>query len=193
MTLRASTIGSFSLVLALFALLSPAASAGTTLVLADGTERPQPWQTWADRARVPTPPLRVLLRFDPCPAAGVSCAYQDPPTIHLSAHGRRARRVLLHELGHVFDYTRLTDSDRGTFLAIMRDERPWRAPPNSPHEQFAVAYSACAMWPWFERRKWRRRWYLVRYRIEGYAYEPTFFQHRKVCALIRTTDDRRRN
>lgn len=159
------------LVAAVFVLAAPA-EAATTLVRPDGSERPQPWQEWVDRARVPTPDARVTLIFDAQRCRGRQ-ACTDGATIWM---GRPfwPRYAILHELGHVFDGLHLTDSDRGTFTALMRDERPWE---DQVEETFADAFFACAM-------NGRR------HSVYTPVYDPPGrqggrFQHRKVCRLIR--------
>jgi hypothetical protein len=65
------------------------------------------------------------------------------------------------------------------FEALMHDARPWRSPPNSPHEQFAEAVRLCAI---------SVRW-LDRYGL-AYGYSPTRFQHRKVCRWLESLGTR---
>jgi hypothetical protein len=81
--------------------------------------------------------------------------------------------VLDHELGHVFDYTRMSDGARNRFRSIMGITRPWRSDPNSPHEQFAEAFSLCVRSARFPPRAGG-----------GYDYTPTTSQHRSVCRMI---------
>ena len=93
------------------------------------------------------------------------------PTVCMVAHPGPGD--LDHELGHVFDYTRMTDAGRARFMAIMGLRGPWRQEPNSPHEQFAEGFRMCVRSP----RRPDRRWW-------GYDYHPTRGQHRAVCRLL---------
>lgn len=176
---------------------APNASA-VTLVLPDGTEHPQPWQSWVDASQVPTPPVRVQLVLESCPYSSppgspacampgdgyycreAACIWLNPVEV---APGGAIRPALLHELGHVFDYTVMSDAHRAGFLKIMRDRRPWRSDSKSPHEQFAVAYDLCARGG---NRTWRRWRSMTANGAQfGYGYRATPPQHRRVCALIR--------
>lgn len=81
-----------------------------------------------------------------------------------------------HELGHIVDYNLLTDQDRGMFQAIMHRKGEWRQAVNSPHEQFAEAFRLCAI----------STRYVSRHQGLGFGYNPTLFQHRKVCRWLAT-------
>lgn len=81
----------------------------------------------------------------------VSCTGPGTQTIYFAPPYQRD--VLLHELGHQFDYDNMDADGRAEFEAINGDPRPWRSAPNSPHEQFAVAYQMCATY-----KRWPRRW-----------------------------------
>jgi hypothetical protein len=153
----------------------PASSAeATTLTLPDGAARPQPYQAWVDDALVPTPPGSVVLDLAGCDEL-VACAPEGARSIALS-HDDASPRVLLHELGHVFDDTVLTGSARERFQAIMRKRGSWAAVSSrSPaNEQFAEAYALCARHASIKERY-----------AGGYQYSPTPAQHRQVCAVIR--------
>ena len=76
---------------------------------------------------------------------------------------------MLHELGHVYDLTVLSNRDRGQFRRIMR--RPhaqWWKGKTPLAEWFAEAYSWCA--------RYSRIVSVERYAI--YDYDPTPTQHR---------------
>jgi len=94
------------------------------------------------------------------------------PTVCMDAHPMRGD--LEHELGHVVDYTRMTDPLRTRFMWIVGLKGAWRQEPNSPHEQFAEGFRMCVRDP---RRPDRRSW--------GYTYRPTRVQHRAVCRLLK--------
>lgn len=175
------------LLLALVALLLlvPSAHAGTTLVLPDGTERPQPWQTWVDRSQVPTPDVHVDFRVgerdERCSEHGWGCVWRDDQgtwTIRLAPPGAGtipARFLLWHELGHIVDWI-APGLRRGQFRRLADIlGRPWRDPSNplaSGSEWLADAWSMCARsskWP--PSASWS-------------PFAPTVATHRKVCRLI---------
>jgi hypothetical protein len=163
----------FSAVALALGALSATAHA-VTLVSPSGDPRIARFQAWANTAAVPTPTGVVDLVFATCPdAISDGCIYHGaPPTIFLGPEVRD-RPILLHELGHAFDAQRLTPAYRSAFERIFGDTRPWRSPPNSPHERFAEAYSLCARHP-----------RIARTYTAAYGYRATPGQHRRVCALI---------
>lgn len=165
-------------VLVLLALAVFASPAGAvTLVLPDGTERPQPYQAWADAAHVPTPAGAVTLHLTPCPVgeSAAGCVLRGQRAIHLAPEGRN-RRTLLHELGHVFDQSVLTAPSRARFQALVRRRGAWAgaASTDPAEEKFAEAYAVCAQ---------HRR--LTDNHFGMYDYTPSPRLHRRVCALIR--------
>src|SRR3954469_2126092 len=89
-------------VVALLALASPARA--TTILLPDGTASPQPYQSWVDAARVPTPAGNVLLRVGGCAELdSLACTELTDRTIDADPGWLRPQ-ILLHELGHIFDH-----------------------------------------------------------------------------------------
>jgi hypothetical protein len=176
----------FALLLALAAgsLLTPAgASAATTLATAAGALRPQPFQSWVDRAAVPTPPGVVTVHLGACPggpAWGAACAVPETRSMHLGPEGRDPVTVL-HELGHLFDDLVLDDTDRTAFAGIMRRRGAWlaAASTNPLHEQFAEAYALCARYPRLRAT-----------RLGMYGYIATPRRHARVCAFIRAAGAR---
>jgi hypothetical protein len=171
----------FALLLALAAglLAFPAgASAGTTLVTQDGAPRPQPFQSWVDRAAVPTPPGVVTVALRACPggpAWGAACADPLARTVYLGPEGRDPVTVL-HELGHLFDALVLDDRDRAGFRSLMHRRSAWiaAASTNPLHEQFAEAYALCARHPRLRAT-----------RLAMYGYIATPRRHARVCGFIR--------
>lgn len=153
-------------VTALVGLLAAAGSAqaGTTLVLPDGTERPRPWQTWVDRARVTTPDARLVLRLEECPDAPLAQGCSDGATIWLPEPDRFA---LMHEIGHEREWT-LSPWRLDLFRRIMRHRR-------YDDEAFADAYAVCALGIRIGRREIREF---------GYGYRPTWRQNRRICRLL---------
>jgi hypothetical protein len=166
--------------------LGPGSADAVTLVPFEGARR-QPYQAWANRAKVPTVSgaIQFYLRSDPsCPGRFDSCTGVSPLHIFLGDHDRW---TLYHELGHVFDQVVMgADGDpsaitgwRQRFLAIRGDSRPWREGVNPPHEQFAQAYMFCAMCR-YKLPRGPRTGYVWQY---GYA-KTTKRQHRRSCRLI---------
>src|SRR5437764_13243145 len=152
-----------------------ATARAVTLVSPSGDPRVPRFQAWANAADVPMPTGVVDLVFASCPVAiSDGCiAHGATPTIFLGPEVRD-RPILLHELGHAFDAQRLTPAYRSAFERIFGDTRPWRSPPNSPHDRFAEAYSLCA-----------RHASIARTYGAAYGYRATPSQHQRVCALIR--------
>jgi hypothetical protein len=164
-----------------------AAKRGSVRLVAPGGKQLRGhWQAWANASLVPTARGRVTLRLSGCPgwprAAG--CVYtRQPRVVYLREGLRNPRGVMLHELGHVFDLTVLSNRDRGQFRRIMgRPASRWWIGEHRLSEWFAEAYSWCA--------RYTRIVSLERYAL--YRYRPSAFQHRRVCALIkRAARDRR--
>ena len=166
------------LVLAVLTLAAAAAPASAvTLQRPDGPLGPQPYQSWADRALVPTPPGLVTLHLAPCPtaASAAGCVLRGRPEVFL-APGAQDRKTLLHELGHVFDQSVLTDPLRRTFQSVLRRPGVWAgaASVDPAEERFAEAYALCAQ---------RRRLSQVHFGMYDYTSTPR--QHARTCALIR--------
>jgi hypothetical protein len=155
------------------------------LVSADGKRLSGQWQSWANAALVPTVSGRVTVRLSGCPGLPrmAGCVYtRQPRVVYVKPGLKHPRSVMLHELGHVYDLTVLSNRDRGQFRRIM--QRPhaqwWKG--NTPlAEWFAEAYAWCA--------RYSRIVSVSRYAI--YRYDPTAAQHRDACALIkRSSRDR---
>lgn len=152
---------------ALFACALPTQASAVTLSLHNWPsytfqmERPQPWQRWADTARVPAVPGKITFFRAPCPN-GVNEACSTPfretwigpaydPT--LARQRAQALHILLHELGHHYDEQALTAADRQVFSALMYDRREWSAlEPNPPAEKWADMYAFCGLSPRLQHR-----------------------------------------
>ncbi len=149
------------------------------LVSSSGKRLSGQWQSWANASLVPTVGGQVTVRISGCPALprAAGCVYTNQPrVVYLKAGLRHPRGVMLHELGHVYDLTVLSNSDRGQFRRIMK--RPhaqwWKG--NTPlAEWFAEAYAWCA--------RYSRIVSVDDYAI--YRFDPTPAQHRSSCALIK--------
>ena len=138
---------------------------------------PQPYQYWADIAKVPTAPVEEVLILKECPDFPKrSCVYYDSPyTIWLLP--KAGRGELYHEMGHVYDFTVLTDKQRHKFGELLGDFRSWRDSPNALNEEFAEAYRLCALGP--------GQFTFNGHMLGGYGYNPTALIHRRICNLIR--------
>src|SRR3954467_4806022 len=157
------------------ALAAPSAYALQLLSTSDDGAQVARFQTWVDAAAMPTPPVNLYVVLESCPVAtSDGCIVHEPQaTVYLGSFVQD-RATLLHEVGHAFDATEMTDADRAAFQAVFRDTRAWRSPPNSPHERFAEAYSLCARHPAIRRAY-----------TGAYGYRVTPAQQRRVCGLIR--------
>ncbi|RKQ92190.1 hypothetical protein C8N24_2031 [Solirubrobacter pauli] len=157
-----------------------AANGAVRLVSATGGPLAGHWQTWARSALVPTVTGQVTLQLTACPELPrmAGCVYtRQPRVIYVKPGIKQPRAVLLHELGHVYDLTVFSNTDRGRFRKIMR--RPhtrWWSGTRPLAEWFAEAYAWCARHA----------------RIDSiadeaiYEYDPTPSQHRQTCTLIKT-------
>jgi hypothetical protein len=165
------------LVTCLLTLLFASDAFATTVVTPDG--RPaQPYQTWANQSAVPTPAGTVVLHLENCPGApewAGGCALPQQRAIYLGP-GAMTKARFMHELGHIFDATAMTDPLRTRFTSISRASGPWAsaAANDPPDERFAEAYSLCA------RHK------TIRSTAFGmYAYTATPAMHRRACSVIK--------
>ena len=135
---------------------------------------------WIARSKVPLPSGRVQIRRLPCPlnAAFAGCVYTKHPRIVYMRPGlHEPRRILYHELGHVFDLTVLNMRERARFKRIVGIRRSgWFQGALPPAEWFGDGYALCAM----------------RLRLQGrprptpYGYGPSPRAHARVCRLIRS-------
>jgi hypothetical protein len=129
------------------------------------------WQAWANESRVPTYALPVVLTttaqgleafcgstfYPACSEPG-----DDPPEIALDP-AFNPRWDLYHELGHIFDWTHLTDANRVRFEVLMDDTgKRWDEYTDTSglggaSDDFAQLYSFCAE-HWNQRKFWRSFW-----------------------------------
>src|SRR4051812_15989403 len=109
-------MGRHALAAVVLALAVAAPASANTRVVVAGAKAPQ-YQRWVDSASVPTPRGVVTVRLEDCPAGpaeAAGCAYTDTRTIYLRPEGRFKDRFL-HELGHIYDATTMTDRRRARF------------------------------------------------------------------------------
>src|SRR3954462_7193662 len=90
----------------------PAATGAVKLVSTGGKRLSGQWQSWANASLMPTVKGQVVIKLTGCPglpkAAG--CVYTAQPRIVYIKRGlSHPRGVMLHELGHVYDLTVLSD------------------------------------------------------------------------------------
>lgn len=170
------------------------ASAGASVTIIDSNDQPVARaQEWANTAKVPTPDATVRLIVTACPYSPYSpeehatgCAL--PGTIWMDeAAITNPRNVFLHELGHEYDFSNLTDDQRDRFKALLGLTGPWQPAVadywNAPIERFAEAYRLCAIGA---RPQNLGSAFGNRYLMPGdYGYNPPLAVHRVVCRLIR--------
>jgi hypothetical protein len=136
--------------------------------------------TWIHQAKVPLVRGRIQIRRRSCPGhpSFEGCVFSARPrTLYLKRDLREPRRMLYHELGHVFDLRVLNRRERGAFKRIMGiRRRGWFRGGLPPAEWFGDGYAACA-----QRRRLRAGG-----RASPYGYGPTPRQHARVCRLIAT-------
>lgn len=138
----------------------------------------------ANNVAMPAVSVRVIDRD--CPQYGdgsrVSCVYRAKPNRIFTS--QREPYVFLHELGHVYDFTKtMKPWQRRAFRVIMRYySRPWLSTDKmiGAGERFADAYASCALGlvplkDGITETSWI---------IGGYGYNTTVEQHRQVCKLI---------
>ena len=175
--LGVAVAAAIALVLLLALAPSQASSAprAPRLALETGTPAPRDYQRLMAEARVPTPSGEIVLALRGCPGAeSRSCVPWEKAMIYL-APGQENARYFYHELGHIFDRT-MPQRVRDDFLRITQGDGPWLTDGNSPLEQFAEAYSLCAI----------NNARPLHHGIVGYDYRPTVHQHRRTCRLIRS-------
>jgi hypothetical protein len=130
---------------------------------------------WLHQARTPLVHGRVQLAFRACPRHGwlAACVFSNRPSrIYIRRGLVDSRRVLYHELGHVFDFKVLNHRERRRFKRVMHLRRPgWFGGGGRTAESFADGYSLCALG------------HRLRF-ATPYGYRPTRRQHRAVCKLI---------
>lgn len=146
----------------------------------DGSGRPIGGAThkWLHQAKVPLPQGRVQIIRGSCPGHPTfdACVItRQPGRIYMAVRLNQPRRLLYHELGHVFDLRVLNNRDRRAFKRIMGIRRNgWFKGALPPAEWFADGYERCAY-----RTRIRRR-----QRPTPYGFRPTVRQHRRICLLV---------
>jgi hypothetical protein len=148
------------------------ASANTIITAAPGSP---PYQGWVNRSHVPSPTVGIEVITAEC--GGLGCTTGES-IIEISPLALGHRSTFLHELGHVFDATVLTDEDRQRLMALMATNPEWwnANPSLSSAETFADAYMQCARLPRIDPH-WE-------YTVSGGALIG--WRLRRVCEYIRS-------
>lgn len=164
----------------------------TTFFSADGSSvAHEQGAAYGSRMPEPTMPIAVS-HFDPT-AADSPCGFGDACSQYAhvwfaNTPGGRQKHSILHELGHQVDYYVLDELARDEFQLVLQDNRDWLAFPNSPHEQFAEAYSVCATYGYSSPPD-------TMFGIDniwmGYGLQMTHAQYRRICSSIRRAGIRR--
>lgn len=179
-------------------LLVPARAQAVLLINPDGS-RAEPYQTWAERAKVPTSTetlvLNLFVDLDQC-SRRYGCTGANDPIVHIwrpwcIGVPAKCRETLLHELGHRFDY-QMADWRRTWFMRAASRGREWRAGHNPPHERFAEAYGLCAVSTNLKTvlrhtgRRFDAAHFSKRTKYQfGYGLMLDGDLHRRICKLIR--------
>jgi hypothetical protein len=134
---------------------------------------------WIHQAKVPLVRGRIQIRRRGCPGhpSFAGCVFSERPRVLYLKRGlQEPRRLLYHELGHVFDLRVLNQRERGVFKRIVGIRRSgWFRGGLPPAEWFADGYAGCAL----------RRQLNSQGPATPYGYNPTPGQHARVCRLIR--------
>jgi hypothetical protein len=154
-------------------------------------KRPQPYQQWANQAKAPRLAGVLLLRFGDCGAHEFGCGWTFPVNIGLATRAKTTfnKHVLWHELGHAFDFVRMSprltrsgtqrmSPPRRVFRRLLgcKKSRGWHSGPLRTRcdERFADAYMFCS----------NSMTSLPSFR-PLYVYRPrSVAQHRKVCKTM---------
>ena len=141
------------LAIAVLTLCAPAQA--VTLVHPDGTLVGGKWQRWANQALVPT--VRGPLIFEPTAEFGCggadACSMRSPGPGEPATTAASDQPGLYFELGHQFDWTYLTNADRGRFARMWgRPHHPWvdsvasvmSGSEDGLEGDFAAVYEECA-------------------------------------------------
>lgn len=160
--------------------LAAGAEARVMLVAPGGGPLPGQYQAWADGSFVPTVDGRLVLHLAGCPSAPRLAGCVDSrrlSDLYVNPRLPRQQSTLLHELGHIFDFTTMRVGDRRAFArASGLRPRSWYAGRNPLFEQFAEGYSFCARFRTIARRVGP---------FATYSYNVMPRQHERVCAVIR--------
>ena len=175
--MRRSVIA-IAVIAAIAVLAGPAAA---TVVFADAAvpRSARIRQRWLVRLALPLPSATIIVHIAPCPNLPNADGCSAPGVIWLRP-GVANRALLLHELGHQFDYTQ-QQWVRTAFEVLNHDGRPWGSEPNGPSEQFAEAWMGCAA-PDLAAGRYDTA--TGRYEF-AYGYRPSWNGLKAACKLVR--------
>jgi hypothetical protein len=175
---RPSRLAVIPVVIGLVALAAPAFAHPPTPVDGKGRAIGGVMHKWLHQAKVPLPKGRVQIIRGRCPGHpnyDACVITRRPRRIYMAVQLSHPRRLLYHELGHVFDLRVLNDRERRGFKKIMGIRRKgWFRGGMPPAEAFADGYQRCA---------YRTR-ILAREAPSPYGFRPSVRQHRRICLLI---------
>ncbi len=112
---------------------------------------------WINQSNIPSPSVPITIYNDTngCVGHPLGCAVLQPGAyaIHLAPNQPSSARrwTVRHEAGHIFDDSKMTDTDRAEFLRIIgMGGVAWRqgiSPSDqaTPQEMFADHYALCAI------------------------------------------------
>lgn len=142
-----------------------AAPLGRTVLEGGDPGRRALYQSWIDASRAPQvkATVRLLERDCPEPEAALCVSIPNGKTWRLyidaewaepqNTGGRYSELWVLHELGHVYDFSYTRDKHRTKFLRAL-DTSGWLDPLNETWEKFAMAYAYCgAGMSWAQYRR----------------------------------------
>lgn len=194
--------------------MTPSAEARTILYGSEGPTQDL-YQSWIDHALVPSADVPVHLHYEMCPAeytGGEPHAFcmdhlhgpigiwvgndvgtqlwSDTTGYWTDEHRIRLQLDVMHEVGHVFDYTPRSRVYRKVFARIMGYGQrgrffSWRLAETAktivyPDEQFATAYAFCANYAHYDDAA-----FALTVWPDMYDYTPTRAQYERVCRLLR--------
>jgi hypothetical protein len=153
-------------------------------------QRPQPWQRWANQVKAPQVTGVLRLRFGDC-GPHQACGWTFPVNIGLQSRAKNTfqKHLLWHELGHAFDFIRMSprltragtqrmSPPRRVFRRLLgcKRSRGWHQGPLRQRcdERFADAYMFCSA-------------SMTNPPSFGpiYVYRPSASQHRRVCRTMK--------
>ena len=167
-------------VLTTLVVAAPAVGRAPVVLDQDGRAIRGKLHAWIDRSKVPLPTGRIQIRRLPCPLdlSLAGCVYTKRPRIvYMRPALHEPRRILYHELGHVFDLTVLNMRERTLFKRIIGIRSAgWFRGALPPAEWFGDGYALCAARVRLHERA----------RATPYGYAPSPRAHARVCRLIRS-------
>lgn len=194
------------LLLAAQASAAPIQLGRTILTGGDPAHRAQ-YQAWIDAGTAPQAAVYVRLLEADCPETeepGVPCVSTDdgrrwrlymPPYLlePQNVEGRFAELDLLHEVGHIYDFSYTRDRHRTRFMRVFGYEG-WLDPLNTTWEKWAMAYAYCSAglpWAQYRRELPADGAFASKHSTEhggfwGYGYDVGKRDYRAACRVVGT-------